>query len=104
MSISGRVEWINPFTIHDEDTTGKEIYEGDLNAIRRSDAVLLHRPGDYEVCGAYIEAGVAGENDIPTVVWNSADTACPEFLRWHSDHITGSPDEAVLAVEQLLNV
>lgn len=92
------VEWTNPFTIHDEDATGSEIYAGDVEAVRSADAVLLRRIDHYEVCGAYIEAGIAGGAGVPTVVWNDADSEVPEFLRWHADAACGSMDEALAEV------
>ena len=92
------IEWINPFTIHSEDATEDEIYENDVSAVLSSDAVLLRRIDDYEVCGAYIEAGFAGAAGIPTVVWNEAGSTVPEFLRWHADVICGSVDDAIQEV------
>lgn len=89
------IEWTNPFVIHDEDATGDEIWAKDLAEVRASDGMLLRRMGGYEVCGAYIEAGVAGEYDVPIVVWNDAETEPSEALRWHADSIHETMESAV---------
>lgn len=98
MSHAPDVDWINPFLIHDDDAIGAEIYNADLDAVRSADAMLLHRIDGYRICGAYIEAGVAGEHDIPVVVWNDAESDVPEFLRWHADAICETMADAISGV------
>lgn len=92
------IDWINPFLIHDNDATGKEIYRGDLDAIRDADAILLHRAQDTEICGAYIESGIAGIIGVPTVVHDEVASDPPEFLEWHADSIHSRARHAVDAV------
>lgn len=101
--LDSSIEWINPFTIHAEGATEMEIYHGDCHAVRDSDAVLLRRMGDYEVCGAYIEAGIAGEHDIPVVVWNDADYDVSEFLRWHAHSVHENVEDAIDMVKDVIN-
>lgn len=92
------LEWINPFAIHGENPTGEEIYRGDVDAVVSSDALLLRRIDNYEVCGAYIEAGIAGAHGVPTVVWNDAESDVPEFLLWHADAVCQSMEQAIAEV------
>ena len=96
------VTWINPFEIHPDDATGEEIYERDLEAVLESDAMLLWRKPDVEVCGAYIETGYAGAHSVPTVVWNQAGGELPEFLEWHVTASYADLKEATDAVLALL--
>jgi len=94
----GGVEFVNPYTLCDEVAPGSEIYQADVEAVRSCDALLLRRIDHHEVCGAYIESGIAFENDIPTVVWNDADSDVPTFLKWHANVICESLLEAVSEV------
>lgn len=87
MGYDKTTNWINPFTLNEYDSESEvrehkeDVYGTDLDAIRRSDVVLLRRIGGYNLCGASIEAAVAKELvDIPVIVWNDAESECPIML------------------------
>lgn len=101
------VDWVNPFTLHDFPADSvrnhtDEIIEKDLEAVRSSDAVLLRRIPDYNLCGASIEAREAYDHNIPVVVWNTAETEVPLFLAGHCTEICNSLEMAVSTVKEII--
>lgn len=102
------VEWINPFELNEHGSEEEarahidEVIQKDLEAIKDADAVLVRRISDYNLCGASIEAREAYVNNIPVVVWNTAEDEIPIFLEGHADGVYQTREDAIEAVLRLV--
>jgi len=99
-------EWINPFKLHnipDDELSDRvqEIINQNMTEIAESDAVLLRRIENYNLCGASMEAREAFTVDVPVIVWNAGESEVPLFLKGHATKVYSDRESSVEAVVKI---
>lgn len=100
------IEFINPLDIEDADhpdTTVEDIVEGDLAAIRNSDALLVRWKKDIPKAGTPMEMVIANGWDIPVVTWyeGELDELSP-WIKYFSSKIIDKGSESSKVLQTVI--
>lgn len=99
------VELINPLDIEPPggNATPEEIVKGDLEAIDRSDAILVRWKTGIETAGTPMEMMYAAGRDIPIVVWyEGIPQDLSPWVEYFADEMIDKGSEATTAVQRVV--